>query len=205
MLEIRIFFSGIFTSFCSILGLLWESGGMAGRQQAPAGNHRHGHLGSAGRWFGDKWFFPSSICFASLPFLFPFLLCVCFGAFVCVCLSSNKLEKRKKKKEKNVCIQWPLWHHPLLRKLWSLCSVGVLGTHTIWNIEVTVFCTLILSGRITAAWLCAKQAVVMYKKLSEDRTVETEYRGAGTESWRLKALQGELIDNAPKAPLLFLS
>lgn len=96
------FFSGIFTSFCSILGLLWESGGMAGRQQAPAGNHRHGHLGSAGRWFGDKWFFPSSICFASLPFLFPFLLCVCCGAFVCVCLSSNKLEKRKKKGKKRV-------------------------------------------------------------------------------------------------------
>lgn len=38
-----------FRSISSILGLLRESGGMAGWQQAPTGNHWDGHLGSAGR------------------------------------------------------------------------------------------------------------------------------------------------------------
>lgn len=39
----------IFIGLCPTSGLFRESGGMAGREQAPAGNHRHGHLGRAGR------------------------------------------------------------------------------------------------------------------------------------------------------------
>lgn len=39
----------IFIGFCPTSGLFWESGGMAGWQQAPADNHRHGHLSRAGR------------------------------------------------------------------------------------------------------------------------------------------------------------
>lgn len=102
-------------------GLLRESGGMAGRQQAHAGNHRHGHLGGAGKRLDDRLFFPPpffppplllSHLFSSPVFL---LFALCLRAFVCVCLSGKF--KKKNKINKNACIQWPMCHSLVPRKL----------------------------------------------------------------------------------------
>lgn len=98
--EMHFSLVGVFTSLCFISGLLWESGGVAGWQQAPAGNHRHGHLGSAGKRLSDKLLFHSSFLRASLPVSLINVFCV--GAFVCVYLS--------------VCLPWPLYLHLLLRE-----------------------------------------------------------------------------------------
>lgn len=66
----------IFIGFCPTSGLFWESGGMAGWQQAPAGNHRHGHLGRAGK---NENFCSSSIISSPL-FSLVELKCFCLPA-----------------------------------------------------------------------------------------------------------------------------
>lgn len=111
--------------------------------------------------------------FASVQFILPpvfFLLCVSSHLFVSGCLATSK----KKKKKKEVCIQWPLCHHHLqyMRPVFSGLSGHPHTWNITWNVEVTVFCTLILSERITATWLCAKRAAVMYKEPLEERRAE---------------------------------
>lgn len=62
----------IFIGFCPTSGLFRESGAMAGWQQAPAGNHRLGHLGRAGR--NEKFFW---VFFLTTLLLLSFTLSLC--------------------------------------------------------------------------------------------------------------------------------
>lgn len=74
----------IFIGFRPTSGLFWESGGMAGWQQAPAGNHRHGHLGRAGK--NENFFYIFFLTtWLLLHYFFSFMLSCWIKMFLSTC------------------------------------------------------------------------------------------------------------------------
>lgn len=113
------------------------------------------------------------------PFLPASFSPVCFPPCFFVCCFVSRC----------ICLRLPVWLPWASRGLCAtiklrrgLCSVGVLGTHTSRPIEVTVFCTVILSGRTKATWLRDKQAVVTWEPSAEALNMEEHVK-----SLRLKA------------------